>query len=56
MTLPVSLQNMQQENDMLLMTKIMENMVKEMEIIQVLNLKQKLLNQIFVITQMLMCL
>ena len=39
-------------NGTLLMTKIMGNMAKEMKIIQPLNLKQKLLNQIFVITQM----
>ena len=36
----------------LLMTKIMDNMAKEMRMIQPLRLKQKLLNQIFVITQM----
>ena len=34
------------------MTKIMDNMEKEMKKIQLLNLRQKLLNQIFVITQM----
>ena len=42
---------MQQENGMLLMTKIMDNMADEMKMIQPLNLKQKSLNQIFVITQ-----
>ena len=42
---------MQQENGMLLMTKIMDNMADEMKMIQSLNLKQKSLNQIFVITQ-----
>ena len=39
-------------NGTLLMTKMMENMEEEMKIIQLLNLRQKLLNQIFVITQM----
>ena len=48
----MNLQNLQQENDTLLMPKTMENMVKEMKMIQPLNLKQKLLNQIFVIIQM----
>ena len=36
----------------LLMTKIMDNMAKEIKMIEPLNLKQKSLNQIFVITQM----
>ena len=40
------------KNGMLLMTKIMENMVKEMKMIRALNSKQKLLNQAFLITQM----
>ena len=48
----MNLQNLQQENGTLLTTKIMDNMVKEMKMIQPLNLRQKLLNQIFVITQM----
>ena len=52
MTLKMNLQNLQQENDTLLMTKIVGNMVEEMKMIQLLNLKQKSLNQIFVITQM----
>ena len=52
MTLIMILQNLQQENGTLLMTKIMDNMAEEMKIIQSLNLKQKSLNQIFVITQM----
>ena len=52
MTLIINLQNLQQENGTLLMTKIMDNMVEEMEIIQPLNLKRKSLNQIFVISQM----
>ena len=46
-----NLQNMQQENDMLSMIKITQNMAKEMKIVQPLNLKPKLLNQIFVIIQ-----
>ena len=46
------LQNLQQENGTLLMTKIMDNMAEEMKIMQPLNLIQKSLNQIFVITQM----
>ena len=36
---------------MSLMIKITQNMVKKMKMIQTLNLKQKLLNQIFVIIQ-----
>ena len=47
-----NLQNLQQENSTLLMTKVMENMAEEIKMIRPLNLKQKLLNQIFVITQM----
>ena len=52
MTLIMNLQNLQQENGTLLMNKIMDNMAKEMKTMQPLNLKQKSLNQIFVITQM----
>ena len=48
----MNLRNLQQKNGTLLMTKIMDNMVKEMKMIQLLSLKQTLLNQIFVITQM----
>ena len=48
----MNLQNLQQENDTLLITKIMENIAEEMKIMQPLNLIQKSLNQIFVITQM----
>ena len=48
----MNLQNLQQESGTLLMAKIMENMAEEMKIIQPLNLKQKSLSQIFVITQM----
>ena len=53
MTLIMNLQNLLQENGTLLMTKTMDVIVvKEMKMIQTLNLKQKSLNQIFVITQM----
>ena len=45
----MSFQNLQQENGILLMIKIMDNMGEEMKMIKALNLKQKLLNQIFVI-------
>ena len=48
----MNLQYLQQESGTLLMTKIMDNMVEGMKMIQSLNLKQKLLNQIFVIIQM----
>ena len=44
-------QNLQQENGRLLTIKIMDNMAEEMKMIRLLNLKQKSLNQIFVITQ-----
>ena len=49
MILILNLQNLQQENDTLLMIKIMDNMAEEMKMIQPLNLKQKSLNQIFAI-------
>ena len=54
MILEINLRNMQQENGTLLMTKTVDNMSEEMKMnmIEPLNLKQKLLNQIFVITQM----
>ena len=52
MILIVSLENLEQENGMLLMTRITQSMVKEMKMIHALNLTQKLLNQIFVIIQM----
>ena len=52
MTLIINLQNLQQENGTLLMTRIMDKMAEEMKMIQPLNLKQKSLHQIFVITQM----
>ena len=48
----MNLQNLQQESDISLMTKIRENMVKEMKMIPALNLKQKTSNQIFEIMQM----
>ena len=43
MTLIINIQNLQQENDTLLMTKTMGNMAEEMKMkmIQALNLKQK---------------
>ena len=47
----MSLQNLQQENLTLLTTKIMESMAKEMKMIQLLSLKQRLLNKIFVTIQ-----
>ena len=37
----MNLQNLQVENDILLMTKTMDNMAKEMKMIQPLDLKQK---------------
>ena len=43
---------LQQKSGLLLMIKIKQNMMKEMKIIQALNLGQKLLNQNFVIIQM----
>ena len=52
MTLIMNLQNSEQESGMLSMIRITQNVVKKMEIIQALNLKQKLLNQVFVIIQM----
>ena len=52
MTLIMNLENLQQENGTLLMTKLLDHMEEEMKMIQLLNLRQKLLNQIFVITQM----
>ena len=48
----MNLQSLQQENGVLLMTKITQNMVNEMKMILTLNLKQKLLSQVFVIIQM----
>ena len=47
----MNLQNLQQENGMLSMIKITQTMVKEMKIVQLLNLKPKSLNQVFVIIQ-----
>ena len=40
------------DNGMSLMIKIIQNMVKEMKMIQTLHLIQKLSNQVLVITQM----
>ena len=45
------LQNLQQKNSVSLMMKIILNTVKEMKMVQLLNLRQKLLNQAFVIIQ-----
>ena len=53
MNLIINLQDLQQQNGTLLMTKIMENMAEEMKMIQLSNLKQKSLNQIFVINQII---
>ena len=39
MTLLMNLQNLQQENGTLLMTKIIDNMAEEMKMMQPLNLK-----------------
>ena len=39
----MNLQNLQQENGTLLMTKIMDNMVKEMKMTQLLSLKTKVI-------------
>ena len=55
MTLAMNLQNLQQENGTLLMTKIMGNMAGEIKMMQPLNLKQKSLNQIFVILRCIYC-
>ena len=45
----MSLQNLEQENSILSMIKITQTMVKEIKVVQPLNLKSKLLNQVFVI-------
>ena len=47
----MNLQNLRQENGMLSMIKITQNMVKEVKMLQPLNLKLKSLNQIFVIIE-----
>ena len=52
MTQIMNLENLQQENGTLLMTKIMDKIAEEMKMIQPLSLKQKSLNKIFVNTQM----
>ena len=51
MTLTMNLEDLQQESFKFLMTKTMDNMAGEMRMMQPLNLMQKSLNQIFVITQ-----
>ena len=45
----MNLQNLEQENGILSMIKITQTMVKEIKVVQPLNLKSKLLNQVFVI-------
>ena len=47
----MNLQKLQQENGKFLMIRIIDNMAIETKMIRPLNLKQKLLNQIFVIIQ-----
>ena len=44
-----NLQNLEQENGILSMIKITQTMMKEIKVVQPLNLKSKLLNQVFVI-------
>ena len=45
----MNLQNLEQANGILSMIKITQTMVKEIKVVQPLNLKSKLLNQVFVI-------
>ena len=40
------------KNCMSLIIKVIQNMVKEIKVIQALNLRQKILNQVFMIIQM----
>ena len=40
------------KNCMSLIIKVIQNMVKEIKMIQALNLRQKILNQVFMIIQM----
>ena len=47
----MNLQNLQQENGMLSVIKITQTMAKKVKMVQQLNLKPNLLNQIFVIIQ-----
>ena len=54
MTLVMNLQNLQQGNGMLLMTKTIESMVMEMKMVELLSLRQKLFNLFCVIILMLM--
>ena len=49
MTLAMNLQDLQQENEMLLTTEIMDNMVEEMKMMQALNLIHKWLKQILML-------
>ena len=51
----MNLQILQQGKAFLLMSKIMDNVGKEMKMIQVLTLGRKLLNHFCVITQVIMC-
>ena len=48
----MNFQNSQQESSMLLMIKITQNMAKDIKMIQALNVRQKSLNQVFMISQM----
>ena len=48
----MNLQNLQQENAMISMIKITQTLVKEMKIVQPVNLKLKSLNQVLAIIQM----
>ena len=48
----MNLQNLQHKNGMLFIMKMLQAMVKEMKMVQALNLKQKILNQVFAIIQM----
>ena len=47
----MNLRNLRQKNGMSSMMKIIQNMVKEIKVVQPLNLNPKSLNQIFVIIQ-----
>ena len=52
MTLIMNLHNLKQKYGMAVMIKIIQNMVKKMKIIEALNLRQKVSNEVFVIIQM----
>ena len=45
-------QNLQQRNGMSFMIKMVQTMEKEIKMVQALNLRQKISNQVFAITQM----